>query len=78
MVARGETFCVPAVIFDPLQPCDATHDVALVELQVRVEVPPLRILSGFATRLTVGAVVGTNEIVVVAVIFPPSPEQTST
>jgi hypothetical protein len=39
----------------PDQPPEATHEVALVEDQVRVAAPPLATVLGLAARLTVGA-----------------------
>jgi hypothetical protein len=49
---------VPLVGFEPLQaptPPDPVQLVALVELQVSVEDPPLAMLVGFAVSVTVGA-----------------------
>jgi hypothetical protein len=45
----------PLVALAPLQPPEAVHAVALVLLQVRVDVPPDATLVGFAVRSTVGA-----------------------
>jgi hypothetical protein len=62
------------VVLVPLQPPDAVHDVALVELQVRVDVPPLAIVVGFAVSMTVG--LGAMVTVVdVALLVPPAPVQ---
>lgn len=36
-----ETLSVPLVVLEPLQPPEAMHDVAFVELHVSVEAPPL-------------------------------------
>jgi hypothetical protein len=61
----------------PLQPApvpEAVHDVALVELHVSVELPPLTIEVGFAVNVTVGA--GTTVTVAVARgLVPPIPLQ---
>ena len=46
---------LPLVAWVPLQPADATHEVALVVLQVKVEAPPLAIVGGLACSITVGA-----------------------
>jgi hypothetical protein len=46
---------LPLVDWVPLQPADATHEVALVVLQVRVEAAPLAIVGGLACSTTVGA-----------------------
>jgi hypothetical protein len=45
---------VPLVALAPLQPADAAHDVALVEDQVKVELPPLPTAVGFALKVIVG------------------------
>ena len=47
--------CVPLVALAPLQPPEAAQEVALVELHVSVEVPPLATEVGFAVSVTVGA-----------------------
>src|SRR5262245_43199759 len=46
---------VPDVARDPVQPPDAVHEVAFVDDQVSVDVPPVVTLVGFAVRDTVGA-----------------------
>jgi hypothetical protein len=46
---------VPPVGLLPVQPPEAVQVVALVELQVRVEAPPLATLAGLAVNATVGA-----------------------
>jgi hypothetical protein len=46
---------VPDVAFDPVQLPDAVHDVAFVELQVSVLLPPLLTDIGEAESETVGA-----------------------
>jgi hypothetical protein len=45
---------VPLTGLDPLQPPDAVQLVALVELQLSVEVPPPAMLVGLADSVTVG------------------------
>ena len=60
----------------PLQPPVAVQDVALVELQVSVEVPPLAIDVGFADSVAVGTGLAvTVTVAVVAVLVPPAPVQ---
>jgi hypothetical protein len=54
VVAVSEMLCVPLVALDPLQPPDAMHEVALAELQVNVEAPPLLIVVCAAFIETVG------------------------
>ena len=71
---RAAVFCVPLVALLPLQPPVAVHDVALVELHVSVEAPPLATEVGFAVNVTVGA----DAMVTVAVatlLVPPVPLQ---
>jgi hypothetical protein len=65
---------VPLAVFVPLQPPEAVHDVALVELQVSVDVPPLAIVVGLAVSVAVGT--GAMLTVAVAgVLVPPAPVQ---
>ena len=47
---RAPVLCVPLVALLPLQPPVAVHEVALVELHVSVELPPLAITVGFAVN----------------------------
>jgi hypothetical protein len=51
-------FWLPLVASVPLQPPDAVHDVASLELHVNVEVPPLATVVGAALRDAVGCVIG--------------------
>ena len=51
---RAPVLSVPLVAFVPLQPPEAVHEVALVELHVRVDVPPLGSVVGAALRAAVG------------------------
>jgi hypothetical protein len=50
----------------------AVHEVALVELQVNVEVPPLTIVAGFAVSVAVG-LGATVTVAIAAVLVPPVP-----
>ena len=54
VTVRASVLCVPLVARVPLQPPMAVHEVALVELHVSVEAPPLAIEVGFAVNVTVG------------------------
>jgi hypothetical protein len=70
---------LPLVAFAPANvPPVAVHEVALVELQVSVDVPPLAIVVGLAVSVAVG-----TELVVIAtvaaeaVLVPPAPLQVS-
>ena len=60
----------------PLQPPEAVHDVALVELQVSVDAPPLATFVGFAVNVAVGTGL-TATVAATAVLVPPPPEQVS-
>jgi hypothetical protein len=63
---------VPLVAFAPLQPPEAVHAVAFVELHVNVELPPLATDVGFA--LSVAVAVGTTVTgAVAATLVPPVP-----
>jgi hypothetical protein len=66
--------CVPLIDLAPLQPPEAVHDVALVELHVSVEVPPLATEVGFADSVTV-AIPGTVTVAVATLLVPPAPTQ---
>lgn len=68
--------CDPLVALTPLQPPVAVQDVALVELQVSVDAPPLATEGGFAVRVTVAAPEMLT-VAVAAVLVPPAPLQVS-
>ena len=75
---KALVLCVPLAANVPLQPPEAVQDVALVELQVSVEAPPLATLVGFAVNAAVGT--GLAAIVTVAAAaapVPPEPIQVS-
>ena len=68
---------LPLVAFAPANvPPVAVQEVALVELQVSVDVPPPAIVAGFAVSVAVGlgAIV---TVAVAAVLVPPVPVQVS-
>ena len=67
---------MPLAAFVPLQPPAAEHDVALVELQVSVDAPPLAILVGFAVRVAVG-IVPIVTVAVATALVPPGPVHVS-
>ena len=73
-IVRGPVLCVPLVALVPLQFPEAVHDVALVELHVSVEAPPLATEVGFAVSVTV-AVPGTVTVVVAVLLRPFGPTQ---
>jgi hypothetical protein len=66
----------PEAALAPDQAPDAMHDVALVAVQVTIELPPLATVLGAAERLTVGAAVVTDTVAVWAAL-PPLPVQLS-
>jgi hypothetical protein len=60
---RAIVTCVPLVACAPDQPPDAVHAVALVELQISVEVLPELTVLGLAVSWTVGAAADTVTVV---------------
>jgi hypothetical protein len=75
--------CEPDVDFEPLQLPDAVHDVAFVELQVSVLLPPLLTDVGDAEKESVGAGgVSESALPTATVTFawrePPAPVHVST
>jgi len=75
-VVSAAVLCEPLVASLPDQPPEATHEVALVEDQVNVEVAPLATVVGFALSATVGAGVVTVTVADCAAL-PPAPVQVS-
>jgi hypothetical protein len=74
VAVRAPVLCVPLVVFAPLQPPEAVHALALVEVHVSVEALPLATDVGLAIRMTVGA--GTTVTVALAILLaPPAPVQ---
>jgi hypothetical protein len=69
----GPTDWLPFVAVLLLQPPVAAHEVALVELQVSVELAPLARLVGLALKVTVGA--DTTVTVAEPLPLPPVPVQ---
>jgi hypothetical protein len=61
---------LPLVPSAPLQPPEAVHDVALIELHVSVETPPEATTEGFATIVAVGITLTST---VAAPLVPPVP-----
>ena len=47
-------WALPLTDRPPLQPPEAVHDAALLDVHVNIVVPPLATLVGLAVRLTVG------------------------
>jgi len=73
-IVRAPVLCEPLVALVPLQFPVAVQEVALVELHVSVEAPPLATEVGFAVSVTV-AVPGTVTVVVAALLAPLAPTQ---
>ncbi len=78
---RAPVARLPLVARAPVHAPPAVQAVALVDVQVRVEVPPAATAVGAATRVTVGAGVGppgaavTVTVAVAAGLVPPAPVQ---
>jgi hypothetical protein len=67
-------FCVPLAALVPLQPPEAVHNVALVDIQVSVDEPPLAMVGGLAIRVAVGTgLVVTVTVTGAAELLPPAP-----
>ncbi len=66
--------CEPLVASLPLHPPEAVQDVALVDDQDSVELPPLAMVLGLALKLTVGAGEVTVTVADCAAL-PPAPVQ---
>lgn len=64
LVVNGPVLCEPDVAKVPLQLPDPVHDVAFVELQVSVLLPPLPTDIGDADSETVGAAVPPETVTV--------------
>jgi hypothetical protein len=68
---------VPLVALVPLQPPEAVHEVALVELHVSMEAPPTAMDIGLAVSVTVAAALDNVTVAVAIVLAPPAPLQTN-
>jgi hypothetical protein len=73
-IVRDPVLCVPLVGLVPPQLPEAVHDVALVELHVSVEAPPLATEVGLADSVTVGADT-TVTVAIATLLVPPAPTQ---
>ena len=54
MAVSGPTEAVPLVLVLLVQPPVAVQEVAFIEVQLSLELPPLTMLAGEAVRVTVG------------------------
>jgi hypothetical protein len=68
--------CDPLVASPPLQPPEAAHVVALLDVHVSVDVPPEATVVGLAVRVAVGVGKTATETVAVR-LEPPAPVQIS-
>jgi hypothetical protein len=73
-IVRDPVLCVPLVGLVPLQLPEAVHEVALVEVHVSVDAPPLATEVGFAESVKV-AVPGTVTVAAATLLVPPAPTQ---
>jgi hypothetical protein len=71
---RAPVDCDPLVVSGPLHAPDAVQELALVEDQVKVELPPLATVVGLALTVTVGVGVMTVTVADCAAL-PPAPVQ---
>jgi hypothetical protein len=77
LAVRGPVLWLPLATFAPANvPPVAVQEVALLELQVSVEVPPLAILAGFAFNVAVG-MVPIVTMAVTSALVPPGPVHVS-
>lgn len=72
VVVSAPVDCEPVTCLTPDQAPEPVHDVALVDDQVSVELPPLDTALGPALSMTVGAA-GLTETVADCVALPPAP-----
>ena len=78
VAASGDVVCEPLTALVPLQPPDAVQLLALAEVQLSVEVPPLAMVAGFALSATVGGGGGVPAVTVTVWLdVPPGPVQLS-
>jgi len=78
VVDVGETLCVPPLVaLRPSHPPVASHEVALVLDQVRLEPAPKAIVAGLAVKVTVGTVLPVTVTIALALAEPPAPVQVS-
>ena len=68
---RAPVDCVPEVAFEPVQPPEAVHAVALLDDHVSVELLPEVTLVGLAVSVTVGAVGWLTVTIAVLLALPP-------
>ena len=70
-VALNEPLTLPETGIAPLQSPDAMHDVAFVEVHVKVPLPPLMMVVDDGVNVTVGGGVVTVTVTLARVVPPP-------
>ena len=70
-IVSAPVLCEPLAPFVPLQLPEAVHEVAFVELQVKVDALPLGTDVGFAVSVTVAAGTTVTEAVATLLVPPP-------
>jgi hypothetical protein len=73
-VLKAPVLCVPLAGFAPLQAPEAVQEVALAELHVNMDAPPLATDAAEAVKVTVGAML---TVTLEAMLVPPRPLQVS-
>jgi len=71
-MVRGPVLCVPLAGSGPFQPPEAAQEVALVEVQAKVEAPPLATVAGEAVKVAVGMML---TVTLEVELVPPGPAQ---
>jgi hypothetical protein len=74
LAVRPPVLCVPLAGNVPLQPPEAVHDAAFVELQVSCDALPGVTAIGLAVRIAVGV---TSTVALAMLLVPPGPVQVS-
>jgi hypothetical protein len=73
-VLKAPVLCVPLAGFAPLQAPEAVQEVALAELHVNMDAPPLATDARDAVKVIVGAML---TVTLEALLLPPGPLQVS-
>jgi hypothetical protein len=74
VVVSAPVLRVPLIGSAPVQPAEAVHEMALLEFQVSVDVPPGAMTEGLTVSVTVGL---TLTVAVVSELVPPGPVHAS-
>ena len=73
LVVSAGVLSLPCACLVPVQPPEAVHEVALVDVQLSVEVPLTSTASGLALRSTVGAGIEVTVTWALREMLPPAP-----